>query len=121
MSAPSPVLADALRLLSVDLYGHLDEADSLATQNAEWSPDDMLRARKLIGDLVLIIRGLLIEHEPQPDGNCRICSGASPCPVITTIHAFVKDWVGTAVRSLLTPPRSHSETSVLGDPRQRQD
>lgn len=33
-------MADALGLLGDDLYVHLDEADSLATQNAEWSADD---------------------------------------------------------------------------------
>ncbi|MGH3937005.1 MAG: hypothetical protein ACRDS1_18815 [Pseudonocardiaceae bacterium] len=91
MSTPSPLIADALGLLSHDLYLHLDEADSLATQNAEWSPDDMTRARELICDLVIVIRGLLIEHERQTCGDCRICAAAWPCPVVMTIHAFVKD------------------------------
>ncbi|MGH3815189.1 MAG: hypothetical protein ACRDUV_22545 [Pseudonocardiaceae bacterium] len=91
MSTPSPLIADALGLLSHDLYLHLDEADSLGTQNAEWSPDDMERAREVICDLVIVIRGLLIEHERQTSGDCRICAAAWPCPVVTTIHAFVKD------------------------------
>ncbi|MDQ3760587.1 MAG: hypothetical protein M3460_02465 [Actinomycetota bacterium] len=58
MSAPSPVLADAFGLLSDDLYIHLEEADDLADQDREWSADDMQGARKLIGDLVLVIRAL---------------------------------------------------------------
>jgi hypothetical protein len=91
VSTPSPLLADALGLLGNDLYLHLDEADSLVTQNAEWTDDDMDRARDLIVDLVLVIRGLLIEHERQPSGDCRICTSAWPCPVVTTIHAFLKD------------------------------
>ncbi|MGH3965934.1 MAG: hypothetical protein ACRDRY_22225 [Pseudonocardiaceae bacterium] len=91
MSAPSPLIADALGLLSHDLYLHLDEADSLGTQNADWTPDDMARARELICDLVIVIRGLLIEHERQTSGDCRICTSAWPCPVATTIHAFLKD------------------------------
>jgi hypothetical protein len=48
-------------------------------------------ARKLIPDLVVVIRGMLIEHEPQPSGGCRVCSAAWPCPVVTRIHALVKD------------------------------
>ncbi|MGH3766520.1 MAG: hypothetical protein ACRDS0_27045 [Pseudonocardiaceae bacterium] len=91
MSTPSPLLADALDLLGTDLYLHLDEADSLATQNAEWTAEDAEAARDLIVDLVLVIRGLLIEHERQGNGECGICTSAWPCPVATTIHAFLKD------------------------------
>lgn len=90
MSELSSVQADAFALLSNDLYLHLDEADSLSTQNAEWSDEDSERARGLIGDLVLVIRGLLIEHRLQ-NGGCRLCASSWPCPVVTTIHAFVKD------------------------------
>ncbi len=91
MSTLSPALADAGHLLHDDLYVHLDEADYLAEQDDEWSAADIQTARKLIGDLVLVIRGLLIEHRPQSSGDCRICTSAWPCPVVTTIHAFVKD------------------------------
>ncbi|MGH3800377.1 MAG: hypothetical protein ACRDTD_09650 [Pseudonocardiaceae bacterium] len=91
MSALSAVLADALALLRDDICTHLDEAESLAIQDAEWSTDDMERARGLIGDLVLGIRGLMIEHKLQNGGDCRICTSAWPCPVVTTIHGFVKD------------------------------
>ena len=97
MSTPSPVLADAFALLRNDICEHLDEADSLAMQDAEWSVDDMDAARELIGDLVLGIRGLMIEHELQTGGDCRICSSAWPCPVLATIHGFVKDPEGQFV------------------------
>ncbi|HET9256907.1 MAG TPA: hypothetical protein VFO16_17165 [Pseudonocardiaceae bacterium] len=90
MSAQSP-LDDAMELLDQDLLLHLDQADELATQIREWSEQDMDSARKVIGDLVLIIRGLLVEHEWQPGNECRICARAWPCPVATTIHAFLKD------------------------------
>jgi hypothetical protein len=33
---------------------------------------------------------MLIEHQMTPSGDCRICSSAWPCPVVT-IHALVKD------------------------------
>ncbi len=91
MSTPSPALADAFGLLSDDLDVHLEEAVCLADQSSEWSTEDMQTARKLIGDLVLVIHGLLIEHELQIGGACRICASAWPCPVVTTIHATVKD------------------------------
>jgi hypothetical protein len=91
LSTPSPALADAGHLLHDDLYGHLHEAEYLADQENEWSTDDMGTARKLIRDLVLVLRGLLIEHRPRSSGACRLCTSAWPCPVVTTIHATVKD------------------------------
>jgi hypothetical protein len=97
MSTLSPVLADAFSLLRDNIYGYLDEAESLAIQDATWSAEDMDTARGLIGDLVLGIRGLMIEHELQSGGDCRICTSAWPCPVLTTIHGFVKDPQGQFV------------------------
>lgn len=91
MNTISPVCADAFRLLCTNLYGHLDEADSLATKADEWCEDDVDTARKLIPDLVTVIRGMVVEHEPRPSGECQVCSSAWPCPVVTTIHALVKD------------------------------
>ncbi|MGH3837127.1 MAG: hypothetical protein ACRDSF_15725 [Pseudonocardiaceae bacterium] len=91
MGTLSPLLTDALGLLREDLCIHLEEADCLANQAGEWSGDDIQTARGLIGDLVLVLRGLLVEHQLRPSGDCRICGAAWPCPVVTTIHAFVKD------------------------------
>lgn len=91
MTALSLACADAFGLLREDLCTHLEEADCLANQDGEWSDDDIQTARGLIGDLVLALRGLLIEHQLQTCGVCRICRCGWPCPVVTTIHAFVKD------------------------------
>ena len=91
MDPISPVLADAFSLVRMDLYAHLSEAESLAIQDDEWSSEDIDTARKLIPDLVVVIRGLLMEHQVTPSGECRICSSAWPCPVVATIHALVKD------------------------------
>ena len=91
MTALSLACADAFDLLREDLYTHLEAADCLANQDSEWSGDDIQTARGLIGDLVLALRGLLIEHQLQTSGVCRICRCGWPCPVVTTIHAFVKD------------------------------
>ena len=91
MSTLSPALADAGHLLHEDLYDHLHEAEYLAEQDGEWSTDDGETARELIGDLALAIRRLLGEHKLQPSADCQICTSAWPCPVVTTIHAVVKD------------------------------
>src|SRR5262249_19331985 len=91
MSTPSAAQADAFALLREDICEHLDEAESLAFQDNDWSAGDIATARDLIGDLVLGIRGLMIEHELQSGGDCRICQSAWPCPVLATIHGFVKD------------------------------
>lgn len=91
MTTLSLACADAFGLLREDFYTHLEEADCLANQDGEWSDDDIQTARGLIGDLVLALRGLLIEHQLQPSGDCRICTSTWPCPVVTTIHVFVKD------------------------------
>ncbi len=91
MDTLSPAVADAFRLLQSDLYHHLDEAEFLASQCGEWSEQDAEMARELIPDLVVVIRGVLGEHGPQPDGDCRPCTSRWPCPVVTTIHALLKD------------------------------
>ncbi|MGH3772798.1 MAG: hypothetical protein ACRDRW_15640 [Pseudonocardiaceae bacterium] len=91
MSTPIPLLADALDLLGYDLLAHLDEADNVADQRGRWSDEDMTTARELIGDLVLIIRRLLTEHQLQPSGDCTGCAATWPCPVVVSIHAVVKD------------------------------
>ncbi len=91
MNPISPALAEAFDLLLMDLYEHLDGAESLADKDSEWSQEDIDTARKLIPDLMVVIRGLLMEQQVTPGGECRICSSAWPCPVVTTIHALVKD------------------------------
>jgi len=91
VSTLSPALADAGHLLHEDLYDHLHEAEYLTEQDDEWSADDGDTARELIGDLALVIRRLLGEHKLQPSADCRTCTSAWPCPVVTTIHAVLKD------------------------------
>lgn len=91
MDPISPVVAEAFSLLHEDLYDHLAEAEFLARKCDEWTQQDADTARELIPDLVDVIRGVLHEHEAQPSGECRICPSAWPCPVVTTIHALVKD------------------------------
>ncbi|MGH3870945.1 MAG: hypothetical protein ACRDSR_05425 [Pseudonocardiaceae bacterium] len=91
MDTISPVVIDAFTLLHLDLYGHLDKAEYLASKDKRWCSVDVDAARELIPDLVDVIRGLLVDHEPQPDGSCQICTSGWPCSVATTIHSVVKD------------------------------
>lgn len=90
MDKISPALSDAFRLLRNELYGHLDEAELLA-DGCRWSEEDTQTARKLIPDLVTVIRGMLVCHENVASGQCRACGSAWPCPLVTTIHGLVKD------------------------------
>ena len=65
MSTISPVVADAFSPLRMYLYGHLYEAEFLAEKGGEWSDQDRATARKLIPDLMIIIRGLLKDPHRQ--------------------------------------------------------
>ena len=92
MSTFSPVVADAIRMLQMNLYEHLDEAEFLATKYDDWTEKDAETGRELIPDLVAVIRGLLIHHQVQPGTDtCPTCSSSWPCPVITRLHALIKD------------------------------
>ncbi|MGH3766224.1 MAG: hypothetical protein ACRDS0_12290 [Pseudonocardiaceae bacterium] len=91
MDPISPVHADAGRLLHSDLYAYLCEAEDLATRTDGWSGEDTDSLRRLIPDLLVAIRGLLIEHEITASGTCRTCPSPWPCPVVRTVHALVKD------------------------------
>ncbi|HEY3895301.1 MAG TPA: hypothetical protein VGL88_08045 [Pseudonocardiaceae bacterium] len=90
MDTISPVHADAFRLLLMDLYTHLCEAEDLASKIDGWSEEDLASVRRLIPDLLVAIRGLLVAHEITPSGNCRTCPSPWPCPVVRTLHALVK-------------------------------
>lgn len=93
MNALSPVQADAYRLVHQDLYRHLDEAEFLAAKYDEWSEEDSQTARELIPDLITVIRGLVVMHEPPQGGHgmCRTCAAMWPCRAIETIHGLLKD------------------------------
>jgi len=88
MNTIPPIITDAFHLLCTDLYEHLDKAESLADR---WAGQDVEAARKLIPDLVVVIRGMLANHQLTPGGDCGSCRSAWPCPIVTTIHALVKD------------------------------
>ncbi|HWR47030.1 MAG TPA: hypothetical protein VN327_05355 [Pseudonocardiaceae bacterium] len=92
MDTLAPAVADAFGLLQMNLYRHLDEAEFLARKCRDWTEEDVETARELIPDLVIVIRGLLFDHQVRRGGgNCRTCASAWPCPVVTLVHGLIKD------------------------------
>jgi hypothetical protein len=91
MEPITPALADAFRLLRQDIYGYLDEAEFLATKLDDWTEEDADSARKLVPDLVTIVRGIVLVHKETAVGTCGACNTRWPCPTVTTIHGLVKD------------------------------
>lgn len=100
MGTMSSLQADAFRLLRQDLYLHLDEADFLALKYDAWSEKDIEDARALIPDLVRVIRGLVVMHEPPNvmTAVCRACGTSWPCRALEAIHRLVKDPEGEFVK-----------------------
>jgi hypothetical protein len=107
MDAITPALADAFRLLRQDIYGYLDEAEFLSTKLAEWTPEDARSARRLVPDLVTIVRGILLDHKETAVGTCATCATRWPCSTVHTIHGLVTnpdhEFMKIARRALLNP------------------
>ena len=103
MSAPSPK-TDAIRLLRNDLWEHLENAEYLAEPPVAWTPEQQERAGLVIEQLVTVVRGVLIIHEPGSDeetGNrCRACENPFPCPTLTAAHQLIKEPDAALVRLL---------------------
>jgi hypothetical protein len=100
MDTKSPVAIDAIRQLRINLYEHLDEAEGHATKVSRWSEEDIETARRLIPDLVTVIRGVVSLHEPSLSASCRTCGAAWPCQAFETLHRLVKDPDAEIVRVL---------------------
>lgn len=87
----STALTHAFRLLRNDLYVHIDEAEQLAMMDADWSDDDTESARKLILDLIEVIRTTIAQHEENNRGGCRFCrSPRWPCPTVESVHSVLR-------------------------------
>jgi hypothetical protein len=91
MDPLTPAAADAFDLLREDLYQRLDDAESSSLSYWDWDQEDIDTARELIPNLVLVLRGLLLDHQMRPGGECRTCSAAWPCPVVAVMHSLLKD------------------------------
>lgn len=91
MSNSSAALTDAWELLRVNLYEHLDEVEFLSMKYAPWTEADAEVARRVIPDLVLVIRGVLVLHDNQGGDRCRTCASPWPCRDFRTIHELVKN------------------------------
>jgi|tagenome__1003787_1003787.scaffolds.fasta_scaffold20447120_2 hypothetical protein len=104
MDTTSPVAIDAIRQLRINLYEHLDEVEGHATKTTRWTEEDVETARRLIPDLVTVIRGIISLHEQGPSASCRTCGATWPCQAFEMVHRLVKDPDGEIVR-LLTRAR----------------
>jgi hypothetical protein len=91
MDPLTSAVADAFTLLRQDLCQRLDDAESSSISYEDWDEEDIDAARELIPNLVLVLRGLLLDHQMRPGGECRTCSAAWPCPVVALMHGLLKD------------------------------
>jgi hypothetical protein len=90
MKKLSRVVDEAIRLLREDLYLHLDEAEFVASKNS-WSEEDVETVRRIVLDLITVIRGVIALHDTPNGSVCRTCDMAWPCQAMETLHALLKD------------------------------
>lgn len=86
---PPSVEADSVRLVRINIFEHLEQAEYIALKPEAWSEKDADNARVVIPDLVTVLRGVLLLHDGP--GDCPTCQAPWPCPEFTTIHQLVKD------------------------------
>jgi hypothetical protein len=91
MTATSPALNDAFRLLRAEIYRHLDEAEYLPQRYDVGDEEGFEQMSTVIPDLVAVIRGIVIAHKDDEHGACRSCGTPWPCAVVSTVHQLVKD------------------------------
>ncbi len=89
-------LSEAHRLLRNDLYLHLEEAEYLAEFDG-WTMKQQRTARAVIGNLVTVIRGIIVLHDDRSD-RCPSCATTWPCNNFETIHRLVKNPDGEFVK-----------------------
>lgn len=87
----SGLAVKAFSLLRNEVYQHIDEVESLAEEDREWSEEDMDTARTAIRDLVIVIRGMVADHRERDSGTCASCGFVCPCPTVATIYGLVTD------------------------------
>lgn len=86
----SLALRDAYRMLRDNIYVRLDDAEHLS-QLDHWNPQDLDLLRKVIPDLTIVIRGLVVQHESDDAGKCKTCNSPWPCAVTETIHELMRN------------------------------
>jgi hypothetical protein len=111
MDTLTPAVADAFALLRQDLCRRLDEAESSSLSFWDWDQEEIDAAREVIPHLVMVLRGLLLDHRMRPGGECRTCSSAWPCPVVAVMHSLLKDPEGqfAALARRVHEARVHEE------------
>lgn len=89
MDTMSPARKQAYSLLRNEICMYLEGAEELS--QLDWYEQEAEQVRKVIPDLVTIIRGMMVLHEVVNNGNCKTCSQPWPCSITETIHTLVKD------------------------------
>lgn len=84
------VEGDAAAMLHTNLLEHLEAAEHIAAHD-NWTEEHQGTARKLIEDLVTVIRAVLAGHKATDATTCPACQQPWPCAELRTIHRLVKD------------------------------
>jgi hypothetical protein len=90
METISPVVIEAYKRQTISINRYFDDTEYLADLD-NWSEDEVDSLRKVIGEMSLIIRGMLIGHESAETGRCRLCDIPWPCTITEQVYASVKD------------------------------
>lgn len=90
--------ARAFWLLRNEIYTQLDEVEFLARTDRRWGEDEEGTARKLMCDLVTVIRNVVGQHAEDDRGSCGFCRTAWPCISIDSVHRSMQDPEGEFIR-----------------------
>lgn len=107
MTATPSAQADAAAMLHTNMLEHLEAAEYIAADNT-WTEEHQTTARKVIEDLVAVLRGVLAGHKTTDTATCPACEQPWPCAELRTIHRLVKD-PDRAFPALLTRARADGE------------
>lgn len=91
MSTISPALNRAFWLLCNEIYERLDAAEHLGDDTIEWTVADAENARDVIGDLIELVRSVVVEHQAGPDGECPCCLQRWPCRTVALVYQVATD------------------------------
>jgi hypothetical protein len=91
MRKNSAALDDAFQLLRNDLYEYLEEAEYLPDRLRHLITPELAPLAQVVGDLVTVVRGVVVQHKADDDVVCTVCKTEYPCLAVSTIRELVKD------------------------------
>lgn len=75
---------------ATNVYQHLNEAEVFALQESDWLAGEIESVRRLLPDLLQVIRTLWAQHGLSCGGTCRCCFRPWPCASAQAIHDELK-------------------------------